>query len=67
MTELKDAPQGTGNSSVDPSADFEPTRPGVKWILIGLAFVIAAFSIANWPRLSSAAHIQEIEHALGIN
>ena len=63
MTEPNSTEQNT--TPVDPSAGFEPTRPGLRWILIALAFVVAGFSIANWPRVSSAAHIQEIEHALG--
>ena len=52
--------------NLDPSAGFEPTRPGPKWIAIAIAVAVAGFSIANWPAVSKAAHVDQIEHALGM-
>jgi hypothetical protein len=52
--------------SADPSAGFEPTRPGIRWISIAVAVIVAGYSIANWPAVSKAAHVDQIEHALGM-
>ena len=66
MTEVTNQQQTdeAPHPSVDPSAGFEPTRPGFKWYSIALGLAVTGILIANWPAV--AAHVTQIEHALGM-
>lgn len=45
----------------------EPTRPNLKWLMIGLAAVVVIAAATHWPQVSAFAHLPEIEHSLGLD
>ncbi len=53
----------------DPSAAYPPSRPTWRMLFIALAITAVAVVLLNWPKVSSFAHLAElqsqIEHAVG--
>lgn len=45
----------------DPSREYPPSRPTFKTLLMAFAVVAVAIVILNWPQVSAAAHIAQIE------
>jgi len=54
----------------DPSADYPPTRPTFKMLLVAIVVVAAAAVLVNWSQVAAFAHINQIEakieHAVGL-
>jgi len=44
----------------------EPSRPNLKWLIVGAALLAVIEVGTNWPAVSSFAHLPQIAHALGI-
>jgi hypothetical protein len=48
----------------DPSREYPPSRPTLRMVVIAVVVIAAALVIGNWPQVTAAAHISQIENEI---